>query len=80
MGAIYIGDFRLDGSDLSSAFQVRNSDPLSLNFKVSESEAKIHLRLGGAGFLSLSRTGQRFELFKPNGTEVPKECQGGGGR
>ena len=41
---------------------------------MSESEAKIHRRLGAAGFLRLSRTGQSFGLFKPNGTEVGKKC------
>ena len=32
--------------------------------------------LGVAAFLSLHRTGQRFGLFKPNGTEVAKKGPG----
>ena len=57
--------------NLSSVLEVGSSDPFSLNFKVSESEAKIQWTLGVAGFLGLSRTGQSFGLFKPNGT-VPR--------
>ena len=39
-------------------------------------ETKIHWTVGVAGFLSLHRTGQRFGLFKPNGTEVAKKGPG----
>ena len=46
MGAVYIGEFKPNGFDFRSALQV--TDPSSLNFKVGESEAKIHWRPGVA--------------------------------
>ena len=75
-GAIYIGDFNPNGSDLSSAFQARSSDPFVLKFKGVQIRAKGHWTLGAAAFLSLHRTGQRFGVFKPNGTEVAKKGPG----
>ena len=44
--------------------------PNSLKFQM---DAKVHPTPRAAGVLSLSRTGQSFGLFKPNGTELQKK-------